>query len=128
MATWKATVKESFDEESFNIDKLKIELNRVGISFDYVAMLDNGEFECFTNEFTNALDELECSAQISFTKGCMYERNGDPGYPDESEFEDLDIEEVSILGKKINIVDCLTAKTLEDLEIKLCEKEEDYDY
>lgn len=122
MATWKSTVKESFDEGSFNIDKLKTELNNVGISFDSIANLADGEFEDFKSDFSKALESLECSAQISFTKGCMYERNGDPGYPDESEFEDLDIEEVSILGKKINIVDCLTAGTLEDLEIKLCER------
>lgn len=127
MASWTAKINYSFEEEHFNIDKLKAELNRVGLSFDSVSSLDNGEFECFTNEFTNALEGVTCSASISFTKGCMYTRNGDPGYPDESEFEDLEVDDISILGKKISILKCLTSNTLNDLEVKLCEQEQEYD-
>lgn len=127
MATWTAKINYSFDEESLNIDKLKVELNRVGLSFDSVAHLDNGEFECFTNEFTAALDGVQCSARVSFTKGCMYMRNGDPGYPDESDFEDLEVEEIAILGKKISILDCLDPKTVNDLEIRLIDQGNDND-
>lgn len=127
MSTWTSTITESFDDASFDLDKLKVVLGNVGIQFEFVALLENGEFQSFTDEFLTAMDELECSARVSFTAGCMYERNGDPGYPDESDFEDLEIENVNYLGKTFNIVSCLNAKALEELEIKITEKEDDRD-
>ena len=116
------TITRSFDGGDFNIDKLKIELNKAGLSLDSVSILDNGVFEDFTSEFYQALSDLECSGEYSYSPGCMYMRNGDPGYPDESSFDDFAVEVVSILGKKIDITDCLTDRTLNSIEVGICEK------
>lgn len=41
-------------------------------------------------------------ADYSYTSGCMYMRNGDPGYPDEEDFEvtDVDIERASYYSEE----------------------------
>jgi hypothetical protein len=120
------TITRTFDGEDFEIEKLKAVLNKAGLSFDSVAHINDGDFEEFTHEFSLALSDLECSGEYSFSPGRMYMSNGDPGYPDESSFDDFSIEEVSILGKKIDITDCLTSKVLAKLEEEICEKASEY--
>lgn len=115
----------SFEEDDFDIEKLAMELNKNNINVDNLLAFDNGEFQCFENTFSILLDSVSVSAQISFTRGCMYLSNGDPGYPDESDFEDLTVGEILINDKKFNFQDCLTQKCLDKLEEHIWEKSTD---
>lgn len=122
-----ATIKSeySFDEDDFNIEKLAAEMVKSNINVDSLLSFDNGEFQCFDNTFSVMLDSVNVSAQISFTRGCMYMRNGDPGYPDESEFEDLEVAGVLINGTSFIFQDCLTKKCLDKIEEHIWEKSTD---
>jgi hypothetical protein len=112
------------DESDFNIDKLHQEFAKHGIfPHHYRFNSDEGEFESFTTEFANSLAEIEISATVGFTRGRMYMPNGDPGYPDEEEFEDFMVgEKYTFMGKPINIQDCLRQKSLDRLEQMIWEK------
>ena len=108
-----------FDISFIDLDKLVKELHKEEIPVESAIDLVNEEF---TNEFQAALDDLEVSATCYFSRGCFYLPNGDPGFPDESGIEDVGVEAVSFLGKKLDITDCLTSKMLDHIENVLWEK------
>jgi len=114
----------TFEEEDFDIEKLTAELSKNLIIPDSVLEIFEGEFQCFSSVFTDILTDVGMTVNLSFTKGCMYLRNGDPGYPDEEEFELL-VDDIMIGEKKFNFQDCLTAKCLESVEIEMWEKAAD---
>ena len=64
---------------------------------------------------------VHATATYTFTKGRMYMPNGDPGYPDEEDFEvdDIDVEAVFRDGVEVPYVDdmeeCI-AEALEDVD------------
>jgi hypothetical protein len=114
----------TFEEEDFDIEKLTSELAKALIMPDSVLEIFESEFQCFSSAFGKILTDVEVTANVSFTRGCMYMSNGDPGYPDEEEFELL-IDDIIIGEKKFNFQDCLTPKCLERLEIEIWEKAAD---
>lgn len=107
------------DISCFDLDKLIKELQKEEIPIESAIDLVNEEL---TNEFQDVLFDLEVSATCFFSRGCYYLPNGDPGFPDESGIEDLYVEVVSFLGKKLDITDCLTSKTFDYFENVLWEK------
>lgn len=127
MGTSKVETTCCFDEEDFDIDKLTAELIKHEVLPDSVLEIFEGEFQCFTAGFSKMLADVTCSASISFTRGCMYLSNGDPGYPDEEDFEDFFIGETFKLnGKPINIQDCLKKSALKRAEELLYETNNEY--
>ena len=55
---------------------------------------DNEEFE-FSFEVNDYTCDLRAYAEHFYEKGCMYSRDGDPGYSDD---EDLEVTELEING------------------------------
>jgi hypothetical protein len=123
------TVRVSFDEEDFILDELRTELNKHGIVFDSIASFEeNGELESFTSEFDKVLQHVNVSASVYNDPGRMYMSNGDPGYPEESGCEDIELEPVYFRGKKLDL-NCINESALRRCEEALWDKfsEPDYD-
>lgn len=127
MGTSKVHTYIELDFEDFNRQKFEIELNKHGLFiFDLTDYDDDGVPIDFKKAFLDLLADIEISASISFTVGCMYTSNGDVGYPDEESFEDFFIgEDFTYQEKKINIQECLTKGALKRAEEKIYAKLED---
>jgi hypothetical protein len=113
-----------FEIEDFDMELLIKEIKSRGLPIDNLIEIDYGELVGFKDILYDAI-RVEVRADIHIDHGCMYDRNGDPGWPPEYSIE-LEMDEVKVLGQKICIHSCLTDSRLENLEQEMSEV--DYDY
>lgn len=120
MSNVSATI--TIDAEDINFTELKLELEKNGLLFDSLVDIgEDGEVESVTAELDKALQDLSVSASVYYSPATMYQRNGDPGDPEESGCEDVEIEKITIRGKKIDINGCVNEAVWARAEEKLWE-------
>jgi hypothetical protein len=131
------SIKLGFSMSDMDMVLFEKELKKQNIPMDMVFDLEDGEVTEFKEDILDKLSDLRVKAYCFYTPARMYDRNGDPGWPEESGIEDIDIEAITLFDKKIDINDLINEKGIERLEVaimdKFCEAdcdgpEPDYDY
>lgn len=112
------SINVDFEEEDIDLDALKNEMSKQGLAMDQFFDIENEEI-CFKDETMEKFFNLTVSADCIYTPECRYQRNGDPGWPEEQELNDLEIEDIDFNGKKIDPLKVLTDRTISRLEEKI---------
>jgi hypothetical protein len=115
------SVRFDLNESDVDFDLLKIELSKHGLSLDKFFNIVE-ETVYFKDSTTPKFKNLAAMADCSYSPACFYQKNGDPGWPEEHELDDLDITTIEFEGKRINVLNILTPEAIENLESKLWEE------
>lgn len=116
----RVSIDYTLSEEDFENESLVKELNRVGLTVEHIFDIED-DYLIFKEDMDSKFGDLTVTANCHYTPECRYQRNGDPGWPAEQDLEDLEIQDIEIFGKKINVLNIISTKALDQIEEKIWE-------
>jgi hypothetical protein len=116
-----ASINYTITEEDIDNEALLKELNRVGLIVEHIFDIED-DYLIFKEGMDSKFEDLRVTANCHYIPECRYQRNGDPGWPAEQDLEDLNMEEVEVMGKKINVLNIISDDVVDKIEEKIWEE------